>query len=394
MTIDESTWRFIDEHQEDDVRQLALAKNKYSNIDIEFALRQIQGRQKAKHKLPSFFAFKRFVFPVSVSMEQCSSEATAHFKASLVKGKSMADLSGGMGVDTLAFAARFDNVDYVEPQSALCEALSHNLSVLSVKNVQIHQTSMSDFLTMCPHLDFLYVDPSRRDDNGNRVVTLEQCEPNVVRCRELLLSKADNVMVKLSPMLDIKRALVQLPETNAVYVVAVNGECKELLFAMQNKTPSSIVYHSVNIKNESTDCFDFDIREENNACPTFIDKTLARYLYEPNAAILKAGAFKLVSERFGVKKLHSHSHLYTSDELQSDFPGRIFEIQDVFPYNRKVLMEKLKNYKRANVAVRNFPLSAEELKRNLKLADGGEVYIYGTTLCGDRKVVIQCRREK
>lgn len=394
MTVDETTWRFIDEHQDDDVRQLALAKNKFSNIDIEFALRQIQGRQKAKHKLPSFFALKRFVFPHSVSMEQCSSEATARYKASLVSGNAMSDLSGGMGIDTWAFSTSFNRVDYVEPQSALCETLAHNRSVLSMENVQIHQMSMTDFLATSPHQDFVYVDPSRRDGNGNRVVTLEQCEPNVVQCRHLLLSKADDVMIKMSPMLDIKRALAQLPETYSVYVVAVNGECKELLFRMKNEKVSSLAYHTVNIRNEKFECFDFDAQEENDATPKFIDDTLDQYLYEPNAAIFKAGAFKLVSERFELKKLHPHSHLYTSNVLLPEFPGRVLEIQDVFPFNRKVLSERLKNLRQANVVVRNFPLSAEELKKDLKLADGGDVYIYGTTLCGDRKAVIQCRRER
>lgn len=394
MTVDDATWLFVDEHQTDDVRQLALKKNKYPHIDFEFALRQIHGLQKAKLKLPSFFVTPHIIFPPSVSMEQCSSEKTARYKADLVSGDTMADLSGGFGVDCVAFSTKFHQCHYVEPQATLCDIMSYNLKQLHVNHVLVHQTNMEDFIDTINYCDFFYVDPSRRDVNGNRVVTLEDCIPNIIQHKEKLLSKATMLMVKMSPMLDIKRTLSQLPETKSVHVLAVDGECKELLFLLEKDFVGTPEFVAENMKNDHSDRLKFSMEEEVNAVPDFIEDELGRYLYEPNAAVMKAGAFKLLSERYSLKKLQMHSHLYTSDKMVEGFPGRIFQVYEVIPFNRKDLKEKMKEVKKANVAVRNFPLSAEDLKKQLKLEDGGMVYIYGTTLRGERKVIIRCGREK
>ena len=460
MFVDEATWQFIDEHLQEDVRQLALQKNKYKDIDFDFALQQIQGRQKTRDKLPFLASIPRFVFPPSLALEQCSSEMTAKYKCFIINDilcrdtacrvsiendtnkssqnmacrvstendtdkssqnmacrvstendtnkssqntacrvstgnhRIMADLTGGFGIDTLFFSNLFETCHYVEPQRQLCDILSHNLKLLQSETVQIHQTTMEDFIQDMEPVDFLYLDPSRRNVQGSRVVSLEDCTPNMVQYKDVLLQKAKKVMLKLSPMLDIKRALAQLPETNEIYVLAVNGECKELLLLLDVGVQKLLQYHAVNLWLDGNSmmevCFDFTDEEEQNAIPKF-DSQVGQYLYEPNAAILKAGAFKSLATHFGLNKLHPHTHLYTSDSLIKEFPGRIFRVQNIYSY--KDAKTALKTIRKANVTVRNFPQSADELKKSLKLGDGGEVYIFGTTLDNGQKVIISCFKE-
>ncbi|MBQ9507922.1 MAG: SAM-dependent methyltransferase [Bacteroidales bacterium] len=427
MFVDEATWHFIDEHLQEDVRQLALQKNKYKDIDFDFALRQIQGRKKTRDKLPLLASIPRFVFPPSLALEQCSSEITAKYKRIIINDilcrdtacrvsiendtdkssrntacrvstgnhRIMADLTGGFGIDTLFLSNLFETCHYVEPQRQLCDILSHNLKLLQFEHVQIHQTTMEDFIQDMEPVDFLYLDPSRRNAQGSRVVSLEDCTPNIVQYKDILLQKARKVMLKLSPMLDIKRALAQLPETKEIYVLALNGECKELLLLLDVGVQKPLQYHAVNIWLEGNSmkelCFDFTDEEEQNAIPKF-DSQVGQYLYEPNAAILKAGAFKSLATHFGLNKLHPHTHLYTSDSLIKEFPGRIFRVQNIYSY--KDAKTALKTIQKANVAVRNFPQTADELKKSLKLADGGTVYVFGTTLDNGQKVIISCFKEK
>lgn len=427
MFVDEATWQFIDEHLQEDVRQLALQKNKYKDIDFDFALRQIQGRKKTRDKLPLLASIPRFVFPPSLALEQCSSEITAKYKRIIINDilcgdtacrvstendtdkssrdtacrvstgnhRIMADLTGGFGIDTLFLSNLFETCHYVEPQRQLCDILSHNLKLLQFEHVQIHQTTMEDFIQDMEPVDFLYLDPSRRNAQGSRVVSLEDCTPNIVQYKDILLQKARKVMLKLSPMLDIKRALAQLPETKEIYVLALNGECKELLLLLDVGVQKPLQYHAVNIWLEGNSmkelCFDFTDEEEQNAIPKF-DSQVGQYLYEPNAAILKAGAFKSLATHFGLNKLHPHTHLYTSDSLIKEFPGRIFRVQNIYSY--KDAKTALKTIQKANVAVRNFPQTADELKKSLKLADGGAVYVFGTTLDNGQKVIISCFKEK
>ena len=410
MFVDDATWQFIDEHLQEDVRQLALQKNKYKDIDFEFALRQIQGRQKTRDKLPFLASIPRFVFPPSLALEQCSSEITAKYKRFIITDifcrdasrhvstgdhRIMADLTGGFGIDTLFLSNLFETCHYVEPQRHLCDILSHNLKLLQFEHVQAHQTTMEDFIQDMEPVDFLYLDPSRRNVQGSRVVSLEDCTPNIVQYKDILLQKARKVMLKLSPMLDIKRALAQLPETKEIYVLAVNGECKELLLLLDVGAQEPLQYHAVNLWLDGNSmkevCFDFTEEEEQNAIPKF-DSQVGKYLYEPNAAILKAGAFKSLATHFGLNKLHPHTHLYTSDSMIKEFPGRIFRVQNIYSY--KDAKTALKALRKANVAVRNFPQTADELKKSLKLADGGAVYVFGTTLDNGQKVIISCFKEK
>lgn len=396
---DEATWQFIDAHIDAEVNKLALQKSKFKDIDFEFAIRQIHGRQKTRDKLPYFGNIPRFVFPPSLSLEQCSSEITAQYKCGVINDmfcrderlcvSKIADLTGGFGIDTLSFAQSFPICHYVEPQRQLCDIMAYNSHLLHLDHIQVHQTVMEDYNGEMGDVDVFYADPSRRDTHGSRVVGLEDCSPNILLYKDVLLRKSRLLMLKLSPMLDIKRALAQLPETFEVHVVAVDGECKELLFLLGKNKTEDVKFVAVNLKNDQCEQFGFTMREEAGALPRYASE-VKKYLYEPNAAILKAGAFKSVSVRYGLEKLHPHTHLYTSDLQLESFPGRCFQVAKVLSVKDAL---QLKNETpKANVSVRNFPLSADELRKKLKLADGGEVYLYGTTLEKDSKVVILCRK--
>ena len=389
--MNEATREFIREHESDDVRQVALRGCKNPAVDLPLALRQIEGRQKAKYKLPELYAHPEILYPAAISLEQCSSSETAQYKSALLSGHDFADLTGGFGIDTFAFAPNFEQCHYVEPQHTLCQLAQHNATVLGISNIHIHESTMEEALPELPSVDCLYLDPSRRDSHGNRVVTLEECTPDLTHWKDALLHKVRHcLLAKLSPMLDIKRTLQQLPETTAVHIVAVNNECKEVLFLLEpGADRHDIPVVAAHIKDGVTDVFRFSALEEQNAVPTLTDE-LGEYLFEPNAAIMKAGGFKTVATHFNLQKLHPHTHLYTSDQPVDNFPGRTFRIEQALPFSKKTAKQLL--IKQANIATRNFPLSADELKKSLKIKDGGDTYIFGATLTGDRKVLLICSK--
>lgn len=392
MEINEATWHYIRTHVNDNVRDLALRGCKVTSVDFKFALQQIEGRQKSKDKLPDFYQNEQVLYPPTVSMEQCSSTHTANYKASLVAGENFADLTGGFGIDTFALSRRFKHGYHIEPNNALSELVQHNASVLNISNLEFIQDTMEESLSQIPNVDCLYIDPSRRDSHGNRVVCLEDCTPNIIEWKSTLLGKCKKLMIKLSPMIDIKRSLLQLPETSDIYTIAVNGECKEVLLILEaGKDPTDRCIHTINILKDGYQIFETTASEEVDAMPT-LTNTLGRYLYEPNAAVLKAGTFKSIATRFGLEKLHPHTHLYTSDILAKDFPGRIFNVDDSYSFNKKEIKKALGDIKKANVAVRNFPLTAEELKALLKIKDGGEVFLFGATLTDGKLTVIQATK--
>lgn len=391
MDINDSTLEFIRLHADEDVNQLALRGCKDPAVDLPFALQQIQGRQKAKGKLPEYAAHPNVLFPPLVSMEQCSSYATAHYKARLFQGACMADLSGGFGVDTFAFATTFNQCHYVEPSHELCELVRHNAKAFCINNIQIFESTMEEAFPSLPDVDLIYLDPSRRDVHGNRVVGLRDCTPNLPDWKARLLEKAPKVLVKLSPMLDIRQALGQLPETAEVHGVAVRGECKELLFLLTRKACDELKFHAVNLLEEGAEVFTFSDSEERGAVPQLAAK-VGRYLLEPNAAVLKVGAFKSVAVRHGLSKLHPHTHLYTCDELPEQFPGRKFEVLDVFDYHKKNAIQHLQGLKHANVSARNFPMGSVRLQQTLGLADGGDIYLFGATLANEQKIIVVCKK--
>ena len=444
LCIADSVKEFIEKHLKDDVNRLALAKFP-EGIDREFVIRQIHARQVLSKKLPSWAENDELVFPKKLSLEQCSSELTAKYKAELLSTKSheitrkefsedscsladekriLIDLTGGMGVDTAFLSDNFDKTYYVEMQEELCEMAKHNFKVMN-KNIEVVNDNAEHFLTICDEVDCIYLDPARRDEYGRKMVSLHDCSPDVVELHDLLLKKAKRVLVKVSPMLDIEMVKKELKDITEIHVVAVRNECKEILICQRTTDNGQQTCEN------SEDClqmiavdlrenwnFAFTENEELEAQWTLADN-VGRYLYEPGAACMKAGCFKLLSQRYGLDKLHRNSHLYTSDDLIPDFPGRIFEVVNVVPFDKKTKkniwtldLEDAKTqrrkdakkgseslslcdsatFKKANVAVRNFPLSAEELKKNLGLQDGSDFYIFGTTMKGEKKVVVLTKK--
>ncbi len=420
--MDVSTRKYIEEHLNDDINKLALSKFP-DDIDKQFVIRQIQARQLLKKKLPSWSENDELLFPKRLSLEQCSSELTAKYKRTISRrdaktqsrDASMApaikhidtslhrilvDLTGGMGVDTSFLSDNFDETIYVESQAELCELAEHNFKVLK-KNIKVVNAKAEDFLTQCGEVDCIYLDPARRDEYGRKMVSLHDCSPDVAELQDLLFEKTNTVIVKLSPMLDIDIIKKELNNIKEIHVVAVKNECKEVLVLCQRTTDNGQQISSkacsqlITIDLRENWNFSFNENEEQDAVPSYADE-IGKYLYEPGVACMKAAPFKLLSQRFNIKKLHRNSHLYTSDELVADFPGRTFEVINVVPFDKKakkILSQQTtdngqQSLSKVSIAVRNFPLSAEALRKHLGFKDGDDFYIFGTTMKGEKKVLV------
>lgn len=373
---------FIQSNQNKPLSEIALLLSKHPELDKHFILNQINGLQKAKLKLPSFYQNKAIVYPIGLSMEQCSSEQTALFKSQLVKGISVIDLTGGFGVDAYCFSKQFDKVSYVEQNQELFEVVQHNFKVLNAP-IKCYQTSCEDFLDKNTQLfDLAYIDPSRRDES-KRVFKLAECTPNVIELLPQLLKTAQQVLIKTSPLLDIKQTLSDLKSVSKVWIVSVQNDCKEVLYLVNKTADNNPEIIAVNIaKNTST--FAFDYEKESTVFVDFSEPQT--YLYEPNASILKAGGFKSIATQFGLNKLAVNTHLYTSNELITNFPGRVFKITNTLDYNEKSV--KTLGLKKANIATRNFPDSTEQIKKKLKLSDGGSNYIFATRNLYDKLILM------
>jgi len=382
--------RFVEEHEADDIHTLALQASRYPDIDMELAIRQINGRKVAKEKIPSWYASQDILYPKNISLEQSSSEATARYKASLCGGTSMTDLTGGMGVDISFMAQRFQSATYVERQADLAEIAAHNFEALGLTNITVVNAEAEDYLAEMPAVDLIYIDPARRDNAGRKTVSIEDCTPNIMEMEDALEAKAENVMIKLSPMLDISLALKSLRKVAAVHVVSIGNEVKELLFVEQRTDVQDVVIHCVNLKGDTKEVFSFTKKDEDNASIAYATQ-MGKYLYEPNAAILKAGAYKSIATAFDVEKLHVSSHLYTSDTL-IDFPGRRFTIDKVYSFNKKDIKELVTSIKQVNITSRNFPLSVEDIRKKTGLKEGGDSYIFATTLFDGKKVLVVGRK--
>ena len=388
--IDEHTQAFIREHATDDVRTLALQAARYPQVDMRVAATQIEGRRIAATKLPAWAATDGLVYPVRLSMEQCSSEVTARYKASLIEGQRLADLTGGFGIDCSYMSDRFAATTYIERNEELCRIATHNFALLGKSITVVHGNSTDLLATLPPH-DWIFVDPARRDGVGNKVVALADCEPDVSSLESLLLQKAPHVMIKCSPMLDISQALRELHTVSEVHVVSVNNECKELLLILDGTATHEPTIHTVNFHGGHTQIFHYTAADEAAAqCP--YTATVERYLYEPNSSLMKAGCFRLPAQRWGLKKLHRNTHLYSSDTLVGEFPGRIFEVTDVDGFGKSELKRLSSELKKANLAVRNFPERPEVLRKRLKLSDGGDTYLFATTLDDEKKVIIRGKK--
>ena len=381
-----ATRQFVFAHLHDDVRQLALQKSP-ADVDLRCALQQIEARQLLTEKVPSWAANADIEFPPRLSVEQCSSEATARYKSGLLSGRTLVDLTGGMGIDCHFLSQNFATTDYVEREPHLVNLATRNFAVLGDK-ITTHLADSEAFLQSMDEVDAIFIDPARRDAGGRKTVSIADCTPNVAALQTLLLQKAKQVLVKLSPMLDIALLQRELQHIKQIHVVATGNECKEVLALLERDFMGEPTIFAVNLPNEP---FSFLISEEKNA-KIELTTSLGRYLYEPNAALMKAGAFRSVAAHYGVRKLHINSHLYTSDELNPDFQGRIFQIEDFAPFDKKIGTTLLANVTNANVSVRNFPLSVAELRKKLHLADGGDIYLFATTMANGAKVVVRCKK--
>ena len=392
MQISSETLRFIEENARADVRSLALQAKKYPQVDMAMAVVQIAGRQIAEAKVPSWYHTEGLLYPKHLSMEQCSSEATAIYKAGLVEGDSFADLTGGFGIDCSFLSRKFKQADYVERQTELCELAKHNFPLLGL-SIGVHNEDGVEYLKQMQPVDCLFLDPARRDGHGGKTVAIADCEPDVSALEDLLVEKAKKVMVKLSPMLDLSLALKHLKYVREVHIVSVNNECKELLLILQKEFASmDITIHCEHIVNASEhQSFSFTQEQERTSdCPLATE--VGAYLYEPNASILKAGAYRSLTQTYACKKLHASSHLYTSEQFIEDFPGRRFHVEAVSGFGKKELKEFLQDMEKANLTIRNFPSSVADLRKRLKLKEGGEDYLFATTLADESKVMIKCRK--
>ena len=446
--MNQATQDFIRQHQDDDVRQLAFLGSKYPEVDMPFALDQIRGRKMARVKLPRWASLEGIIYPPHISMEQCSSESTALYKAELAarllglpassSGTEMkaeneiefVDLTGGFGVDFSYIAARLGVKSmYVERQAHLCEAAKENFERLGLKNAIVKNGDGIEVLhSFLPKKDdaasaddslgiiygqplsllktklglkIIFVDPARRDDAGNKVVSLKDCTPDVTVLQEEMLSKADYVIIKLSPMLDWHRAVSELSHVREVHIISVNNECKELLLVlsarnmgdMEASSADGEVKHAGNLRiycvndAQSFVCDELDMESSPvRIAPPVLEEM--QYLYEPNASLMKAGCFGVLSGRYDARMLSKNSHLFVSQAPIEAFPGRSFRIIAVSSFNKKELKRHLSGITKANIATRNFPLSVAELRKRLKLKDGGETYIFATTLSNESHMLV------
>lgn len=412
--MNQATQDFIRQHQDEDVRQLAFLGSKNPEVDMPFALDQIRGRKMARAKLPLWANIDGIIYPPHISMEQCSSESTALYKAELAarllglpassssEEIGFVDLTGGFGVDFSYIASRLGMSSmYVERQAHLCEAAKENFERLGLKNAIVKNEDGIEVLHSLKELKLIFIDPARRDDAGNKVVSLKDCTPDVTVLQEEMLSKADYVIIKLSPMLDWHRAISELSHVREVHIISVNNECKELLLVlsaqnmgeMEASSADGEVKHAGNLRIyciNDAQCFVSDELDMESSSVKIAPSPLEemQYLYEPNASLMKAGCFGVLSERYDARMLSKNSHLFVSREPIAAFPGRSFRIIAVSSFNKKELKRHLSGITKANIATRNFPLSVAELRKRLKLKDGGETYIFATTLSDDSHVLV------
>ena len=377
------------QHENDDEKSLVLKHKNILGVPAIVVAEQIRGRRKARLKLPVLYKTSGIIYPPGVNLEQCSSETAAAFNATVVNGENMADLTGGFGIDSYFFSKHFRNVAHVEPNKELLEITQHNHHQLHVENIQYHNTTTENVLENTNHhFDLLYIDPSRRAESNQKVFKLSDCVPDVTRLLDVVFAKSDALLIKASPLLDLQQGLRELKFVQRIIVLSVENECKEVLFLCKKDFAKEPLVEAVNILSNGTkESFSFLFSEERNT-PSIFSGPQA-YLYEPNASILKAGAFKSIGSRFKINKLHPSTHVYTAENL-IEFPGRIFKIESFVKPDSKTLKAFFPEGK-ANITTRNYPLSVEELKRKTKLKDGGEEYLIGFSGIDQKFLVVATR---
>lgn len=381
--------QFIHENLKTDFLQLSLKKNPFPEIDYKLILQQIESKNKAKHKIPSWFNTQNLIYPNKISLEQCSSEATALYKTTFLKGKNLIDITGGMGVDTYFLSKNFDTVVHCEINENLSKISSLNFKTLGAENIQCFAKDGIEVLKESDvFFDWIYVDPSRRNDVKGKVFLLEDCLPNMVQELDLLFHYTNKILIKVSPMYDIFTGIKELKHIKNIHIVAVQNEVKEVLFELDKSLiNNSIVIKTINIENNHSDYFECSITENQNISTDY--SLPLQYLYEPNAAIMKSQCFNCLGRYFQLKKLHLHSHLYTSDSL-INFTGKSYQITKYIPYNK----QNMKDLTGTNAVVktRNFSESAEQLRKKWKLKESSSVYYFFTTDMTEEKIVLICQK--
>lgn len=379
---------FISQNSSVSITKLALQKNPFPETDWILILNQIEAKAKAKDKLPTWFKTKNIIYPSKISVEQTSSEKTAEYKSSLISGKTLIDLTGGFGVDDYYFAKKFDTVDHCEINEELSEIVKHNFQQLEVANISCHTGDSANVLKNSEtKWDWIYIDPSRRNDAKGKVFMLKDCLPNVPESLDFYFEKSDSILIKTAPLLDISAGLSELKFVKNIHIIALENEVKELLFEIHKNYTGEITLKTANILKEKIETFEF-ILDKKSEFPSY--ELPQKYVYEPNSAIMKSGGFDEVSTAFKIGKLHKHSHLYTSEDL-IDFPGRKFEIQKVISYNKNEMKNELAN-KQANITTRNFPETVENIRKKWKIKNGGDFYCFFTTDVKDNKIVLICTK--
>lgn len=387
---------FLTLNQLEDESRLLLRHKEVSGIPMSIVVNQLSGHRKAKAKLPSYYHRSGIVYPPNVNLEQSSSEKTAELKARILtevtpSAYRIIDLTGGFGIDSYFFARVFSVVEYVEPDVVLAWIASHNHRILGAGNVTYHTNFAEQFLNRdLDPVEAVFIDPSRRK-NATKGVLLRDCEPDVVKLQSRIFEISKFLLIKTSPLLDITAALRELSYVWRVYVVSVDHECRELLFLCQQGYTGEPRIHTIHLHKDFTETFDFSLAEEKATDVSY--GAVLNYLYEPNPSLMKAGAFRSIARAFNISKLHVNSHLYTSETYLAGFPGRIFEVLSRIPGNGRGL-ERFLPERKANVVVRNYPLSAEQLKKKFGLSDGGSDYVIGTTSQTEGKLVLFARRHR
>jgi len=378
---------FITANLKSNITKLILKGSPFNNVSIQELATQIATKNKCNHKLPTWFKTENIYYPTKLNIEQTSSEITAKHKANLVSGNSLIDITGGFGVDAFYFSRKVKNVTHCEINKELSSIVSHNLKQFNIENIKIINGDGIEYLkNNTKKYDWIYTDPSRRNDLKGKVFLLQDCLPNIPENIDLLFQKSENILLKTSPILDITSAINELKFVKEIHIIAIENEVKELLFILENTYNQTINIKTVNFNKKETETFNFTSKQE--ALATFSKPK--KYLYEPNVAILKSGGFNQISSILKIDKLHQHSHLYTTEKLIK-FPGRRFVINQVLPYDTKQL-KKLIPSKKANITTRNFPENVAQIRKKTKLKEGGNQYLFFTTNLNNKHIVLLCEK--
>ena len=385
--LKEDVQTFIHSNLKKDITKIILKGSPFSDVTVQELANQILAKQKSKTKLPTWFQTYHIYYPQKISIEQTSSEITAKYKANIITGDKIIDLTGGFGVDCLNFSKQFKEVIHCEINKELSEIVTYNYRQLKIKNIKTIAGNGLNYLKENDTLfDCIYIDPSRRDDVKGKVFLLKDCLPQVPPKIDFLFTKATTILIKTSPILDISQTIKELKNVKEIHVVAVNNEVKELLFLLEKNYENTIDIKTINIKKETEEKFNFKYLE---ASESIYNEPL-NYIYEPNAAILKAGAFHEITKYFRVNKLQKHTHLYTSNKIL-DFPGRSFKVEHYISYDKKKL-KKLIRHQKANITTRNFPKTVAQIRKETKIKDGGDVFIFFTTNIKNKPIVLICSK--